>query len=215
LRAGGLSYYFWSDLREQQNCRGLIVNNGGTLTLNNSTVSGNTASGSNVLGGGILNQGALTITNSTISGNTVSGQGSDGGGIANGPNSMVTLTNSTISGNTSSSKGGGISNFGSQVDIEFCTIYGNEASDNGGGLSIEDGQDINGKTVPSAYSSNVFGNGHLKSSCSLLQSLLDLLTYRDADGCTYCDRHNAKTHKEGRSFEKTIWGAIQNVIERT
>ncbi len=135
--------------------RGGGIANEGVLTITNSTVSGNMASGGALIeGGGIVTytDSTLTITNSTISGNTVSGQGSDGGGIANGPNSRVTLTNSTISDNTSSGKGGGLSNFGSQVDIEFCTIYGNEASDNGGGLSIEDGQDINGKTVPSKVS---------------------------------------------------------------
>jgi len=44
--------------------------------------------------------------------------------------------------------------------------------------------------VPNAYSSNVFGNGHLKSSCSLLQSLLYPLAYRDADENAYFDKHN-------------------------
>jgi hypothetical protein len=103
------------------------IYNGGTLTLTNSTVSGNMSSSKSDSdrGGGIANFGTLTLTNSTVSGNTVTGQySSDGGGIANGPNTRVTLTNSTISGNTSFSKGGGISNFGSQVDIEFSTIYG-------------------------------------------------------------------------------------------
>ena len=47
---------------------GGIYNNGGTTTLANVTVSGNTSGG---LGGGIyLNGGTVTLTNSTVSGNT-------------------------------------------------------------------------------------------------------------------------------------------------
>jgi hypothetical protein len=129
--------------------RGGGIANIGTLTLTNSTVSGNRASWE---GGGIVtySNSTLTLTNSTVSGNIVSGSTfSDGGGLANGPNTRVTLINSTVSGNTSSGLGGGISNWGNQVEIEFCTIYGNKASDNGGGLSIGDGQDDNGNTVPS------------------------------------------------------------------
>ena len=44
--------------------------NCGTLTLTNSTVSGNSAT---VFGGGIFNDGTLTLTNSTVSGNNAAG----------------------------------------------------------------------------------------------------------------------------------------------
>jgi len=47
-----------------------------TLTLNNSTVSGNTTKQGN--GGGIENLGTLTLSNSTVSGNMAT---SEGGGI--------------------------------------------------------------------------------------------------------------------------------------
>src|SRR5689334_17671630 len=50
---------------------GGILNNG-TLTVTNSTFSGNSAVGEGK-GGGIFNNGTLTVTNSTFSGNTVSG----------------------------------------------------------------------------------------------------------------------------------------------
>jgi len=62
----------------------------GALTLNNSTISNNTAGGN---GGGINSYGALTLNNSTISGNT-------GLGIYNGWGGSLTLNNSTISNNT-------------------------------------------------------------------------------------------------------------------
>ncbi|MGI8687136.1 MAG: hypothetical protein ACR2M3_01030, partial [Thermomicrobiales bacterium] len=50
---------------------GGILNNGGTLTVTNSTLSGNSATN----GGGIYNNGTLTVTNSTFSGNSATNDG--------------------------------------------------------------------------------------------------------------------------------------------
>src|SRR5438552_13934406 len=66
------------------------IRNQGTLTLVNSTVTGNSA---NSGGGGIFNQGTLTLINSIVAGNSTR-TGSSGGGIANG--GTLTLTGSTI-----------------------------------------------------------------------------------------------------------------------
>ena len=71
------------------------VSNNGILTINNSTISGNT---SNSSGGGVSNSGTLIIENSTISGNT----SNFGGGVFN--NGTLTIANSTISGNTSNAR---------------------------------------------------------------------------------------------------------------
>jgi predicted outer membrane repeat protein len=108
------------------------IASGGTLTLTNSTVSGNSVGGGVYGfpgGGGILNQGTLTLTNSTISGNSVSAfYFSDGGGIDN--RGTVTLTNSTVSGNSASgaySYGGGIDNRGT-VTLTNSTVSGNSVS---------------------------------------------------------------------------------------
>jgi hypothetical protein len=80
--------------------------NGGTLTLSNSTVSGNTSH----TAGGILNAGlgTLTLTNSTVSGNYATG--APAGGIYN--EGTLTVTNSTLSGNSAPYAGGGIYNEG-------------------------------------------------------------------------------------------------------
>ena len=79
---------------------GIFIEIGGTLTLTNSTLSGNsTFYGGG--GGGIANGGTLTVTNSTVSGNS-SYWG--GGGIAN--YGTLTLTNSTLSGNSAPYSGG-------------------------------------------------------------------------------------------------------------
>ena len=65
-----------------------------------------------LLGGGISNSGTLTLTNSTVSGNMVGGNLPDGGGISNV--GTMTLINSIVSGNSASDSsnaaaGGGIS----------------------------------------------------------------------------------------------------------
>ena len=96
------------------------INNSGTLTLTNSTVSGNWApipcirffvlcelSAGTASGGGIYNSGALTISNSIISGNhtgsycTATPCSAFGGGIYN-RGTLVMIKNSTLTGNSAS-----------------------------------------------------------------------------------------------------------------
>ncbi len=110
----------------------------GTLTMTNSTVSGNVATTS---GGGLLVGGRATITNSTISANVAATMNADagGGGIYNA--GFVTIANSTLSGN-SASHGGGVWTLGGgnplypgTLTITNSTISGNSASE-GGGLRL-------------------------------------------------------------------------------
>ena len=92
---------FWPDDREGQGGQGGGILNAdtATLTIINSTLSGNTAG----LGGGVFNSGTLIIINSTCSSNMAS----EGGGIYNSGSGMLTITNSTFSGNAASETGGG------------------------------------------------------------------------------------------------------------
>lgn len=85
---------------------GGAFNNLGTLSIFNSTISGNTVKNS---GGAIYNGGTLTLTNSTIAGNT-SNEGF-GGAIFNQSSKTLTITNSTLSGN-GAFEGGAIYNGG-------------------------------------------------------------------------------------------------------
>jgi CSLREA domain-containing protein len=103
------------------------IANLGTLTVTNSTVSGNSASLSFAGGGGIWNHGTLTVTSSTVSGNSAV---RDGGGIYNDLGTL-TLTNSTISGNSAGYGGGGIYGFFT-VTVTSSTISGNSAGYGGG-----------------------------------------------------------------------------------
>lgn len=99
------------------------LSNIGTLTLVDSTVSGNSNNG-------IFNWGGSTlkITGSTISGNTSVGWG---GGI----NSWGTLTiaNSTFASNAAAT-GGGILHYAGVMKVSNSTFSGNRAQTGGGGL---------------------------------------------------------------------------------
>jgi predicted outer membrane repeat protein len=114
---------------------GAIIN-GRTLTLTGCTVSGNFANS----GSGIVNQGTLTVTSTTFSGNTTPG---NGGAIENGSSNTATVTNSTFSGNSAgTSGGGGIWNSGGMVTLTSCTLSGNSAPggfNRGGGIFINGG----------------------------------------------------------------------------
>lgn len=119
---------------------GGAICNGGTLNIVNSTITGNTASGSvrrRGIGGGIFNSATLAIINTTISANLAGGAGvspGDGGGVANGRGKVV-IQNSTINGNTAGGPSG--SGFGGNVFIAEGTLeIGNTILNSGAGANI-------------------------------------------------------------------------------
>ena len=115
----------------------------GSLTINQSTITGNGTTGIDADGGGIWAQ-AVALTGSTVSGNSTTGANSDGGGIfsiAGGP----TLTSSTVSENSTAgdfARGGGIYSKDG-ITLNSSTISGNSTAgsgaDGGGIYSFGDG----------------------------------------------------------------------------
>lgn len=103
----------------------VINNNGGTVAIFDSVISGSSAQN----GGAIFNGGSLSITRTNITGNSASLYG---GGIYNAVD--LTVTDSTVSGNTSVYSGGGIYNSGNAT-ITNSTITENTAAKYGGGLA--------------------------------------------------------------------------------
>jgi CSLREA domain-containing protein len=71
---------------------GGIFINGGTVQITGSTISGNTLS---ARGAGIFNDGTLTLANSTVSGNSAR-SGAIGGGIDNDAGGVLSLLNGTM-----------------------------------------------------------------------------------------------------------------------
>jgi hypothetical protein len=122
---------------------GDVVGNGGairnreSLTVTDSTISGNSAIGSGIgyssaiRGGGIYSSGNLSVARSTISGNSVSGRG---GGIWSygGFNYTLTVTDSTFNGNSAGNTGGGIESAGT-TRVTNSTFSGNSAGYGYGG----------------------------------------------------------------------------------
>jgi len=95
------------------------------VAITRSTISGNPS-------GAIFNEGSLTVTNSTVSGNTVAG-GGFGGGIR-AASGTTTVVNSTISNNVAISGAqtaiqGGISAAGGSVSLQNTIVAGNTRSD--------------------------------------------------------------------------------------
>ena len=108
---------------------GGIFNSGtATVTLTNSTLTGNSA----VSGGGIYNFGTATLTNSTLTGNSA-GVDRRRRRIFNGGTATLTLTNSTLSGNSASYDGGGIFN-GGTADADQLHPVGQLGHGYGGGI---------------------------------------------------------------------------------
>ena len=114
------------------------IYNSGTLTIWNSTVSGNSL-GSCILkychGAGIYNSGTLTVNDSTVSGNVIDIEGTGtalGAGIYTKGN--LTIHKTTFSGNRASvvgesarAEGGALSNEGGTLSIDNSTFSGNVA----------------------------------------------------------------------------------------
>jgi parallel beta-helix repeat protein len=133
------------------------VDGGVTASVTGLTITAGSATGGNADGGGIYNQGDLTLSDSTISGNSATGHGGGldssggvtlagctisgnsayyGGGLSTGTTAMPTLTDCTISGNSASGGGGGLDTRSNTAALTGCTISGNSAK-YGGGLLDE------------------------------------------------------------------------------
>ena len=123
---------------------GVVINNGGTSTISNSEISYNYGIVAQRYGSGVsVVSSQLDINNSTISNNFT--QSTVGSGAlymsdSDGP-VTVNLNSSTVSGNLSQNDGGGIahqhSGNGSTLNVQNSTISGNVSYGDGGGLSIQ------------------------------------------------------------------------------
>jgi hypothetical protein len=158
---------------------GIFVN--GTLTLNDSTVSGNGNAGGS--GGGIFVNGTLTLNKSTISNNDASG--SVGGGIAN-LSGTLTVNNSTINGNTAS-QGGGIYSVG-VLSVSNSTVSANSAFDAffnafGGGIANGAGTaTVTNSTVSANTAAGALADGGGIIDFGSLTATNDTITGNGASG---------------------------------
>jgi hypothetical protein len=144
---------------------GIYNSNNGTLTLNQCTVSGNSAGSG---GGGIYNAGGLTLNQCTVSGNS-----GDGGGIFNF--GALTLNQCTVSGNRAVGNGGGLVNqFSNPLLLNGCTVFGNT---NGGIFLNSEAATLQNVIVAgSSGHPDIVGNGTLLiGAINLVQSYTNVL----------------------------------------
>jgi hypothetical protein len=167
-----------------------IHNAGGTVTVSDSTLSGNSGN----LGGGIYNHGgAVTIGNSDLSGNYAFSGGAiytDGGTVA--------ISNSTHSGN-GARFGGGIYNNAGTVTVSYSTVSGNGAwhadypwsGGSGGGFYNSGGTlTISGSTVSGNSADPYFGSGGG--------------IYNDATGAVTVENYSNITGNTAGEFEEDV-----------
>ena len=155
---------------------GAIFFYSGTLTVTNSTVSGNSATDSlnttTENGGGIyVRAGTLTLTNSTLSGNTADFKG---GAIYNN-GGTVTLTNSTVSGNSAPDGGSGVQNAFGTLTLTNSTLASNSPSlgiNSGGTATVN----LNNSIVANNNGDMGCGGGTVNAQNSLIGDNLDCIT---------------------------------------
>ena len=123
------------------------------MTVTSSTLNGNSA----VSGGGIKNNGTVTLINTTVSGNTTKTH--VGGGIENGNGSTLILKSTTVSGNNSKLRGGGIYNeSGGAVNLTNTIVAGNTATQSGPdctGSQSSQGHNLIGTTSGCSFSATI------------------------------------------------------------
>ena len=133
---------------------GILSDSSGTLTLSDSTVSGNSTTGGLAVGGGISAFGELFLVNSTVSGNR---SGNSGGAIYGF--SDISLVSSTLTANSSQSFGSGIGTRFSDVSLVNSTVSDNVSGGNGGGIRTTSGNVSLVNSTVSGNSSGVNGGG--------------------------------------------------------
>ena len=141
----------------------LQVSGTGNLTVQGLTITGGNTTG---MGGGILNlEGTLTLNRSQVTGNTArGGPMSNGGGIASGtlgtgPLGTTAVNASQVTGNTTSGSAGGILNRGGTLTLNASQVNNNTAANGGGGIaSGTGGMGINSASNLVLNSSQVVDN---------------------------------------------------------
>jgi fibronectin-binding autotransporter adhesin len=138
---------------------GISNGDGSTLTVSNSTFFGNHA---DIYGGGIYNSlGTVVVSNSTFDGNSARSSYPSpnfGGGIFN--SGTLTVSNSTFDDN-SAARGGGIHNDSGTMTVNNSTFSRNSAYDGGGGI-----YNFNSGGAVTMLKNTIVANSPMGGNCS-------------------------------------------------
>ena len=173
--------------------RVFVAQSGADLTLDGLTIS----DGSAIYGGGARNNGgALTITNSTFSHNTA--QGVSGGGAVFNNSGTLIVSRSTFTNNTALGPGGAIAINTGDATIVNSTFSGNTADDgsgggSGGAIYVDDSASLLliNSTVSANYARS-HGNGLYLNSTSTV-TIQNSIIANNTGGSTDCENFGSPT----------------------
>jgi hypothetical protein len=144
-----------------------------TVTLTNTSVTGNTASGDQ--GGGIWSYGyanVVSLIDSVVDNNTASTQG--GGVYSIGENSKLTIVGGSVDNNRAGSQAGGmyIGSFDKSftANLESTSVSGNSSGLGGGGIAIHSGGLYGGASISESTPNLIAGSRNYKTAKRLLSS---------------------------------------------
>ena len=169
--------------------KGVQVGNGGTFNMYGGHITGNSATGSNGVGGGVTSYGPFNLYNGTISGNTASNRGA---GVFIGSNGSFAMYGGTISNNTANERGGGAFVYGSNLTISGAAVITGNMGANG----VPDNAYLSsGKTVTVA--------GALSTDCSVgvtMEKPTLGMTVATASGVTLTEVDEAKFSSDNSDY---------------
>ena len=169
--------------------KGVQVGNGGTFNMYGGHITGNSATGSNGVGGGVTSYGPFNLYNGTISGNTASNRGA---GVFIGSNGSFAMYGGTISNNTANERGGGAFVYGSNLTISGAAVITGNMGANG----VPDNAYLSsGKTVTVA--------GALSTDCNVgvtMENPTLGMTVATASGVTLTEVDAAKFSSDNSDY---------------
>lgn len=189
----------------------------GVLTLHELTIRNGNSPDSDSGGGGIFNSGMLTLLDSTVSDNMATGSsgepggdGRGGGGISN--SGTAVLTNTTVSDNESTSSGGGIENFRTRENLGVLTLINSTVSANtaefdGGGIENSGDATVSTSTF-NDNRANRFGGGINNFSSSLGLATFDLTNSTINNNTASLDGGGFENSAQAFLINSTISGNI-------
>jgi CSLREA domain-containing protein len=143
-----------------------IFNDGGTITISNSTIGNNISQIPIIGGGGILNtrlsgnnNGVLVVENSTFVDNQA---GNEGGAIGNYSGGDATISNCTFTGNSAVNGGGALYNE-QTMQVNDVTLSENTATSGGGNIDNDGVLKISNSIVSNSSGTNCANTGILDS----------------------------------------------------
>ena len=171
-------------IRNGSSTTGGGIENGGYLTVSDSSISGNIATSVGYGGGGIRSDVSLTLTRSTVSDNRA--LANDGGGIS--ITGIAVISNSTVRDNQAKS-GGGIFLVAASATVDNSLIRNNFGQYYGGGVFVTgDGfltvtnSTISNNSLSIGYGGGVYANG---AAAFYQSTIAGNLTDRDGTGYGY------------------------------